>query len=214
MHKHKAVSIFSVKNTRSPWTVFYDTTPTSLYFFGKKLFLLLKYKTENLKRNKKLSENARLCAIHSNFNSDFNWHCFFHLHPEHFKYLRQKVQPPKLWRVLKLTYCMITCTVFPPSLSFLLVKAVHALDQSTPANKCEVVNACLTQHGCSTENISCSWSDWVFLTDFQRRLGINVMLPLSPFSRKQSWWEVVIYSKLGFVNWVLNYTIRGSRDQS
>ena len=59
---------------------------------------LLKYKTESLKkRNKKLSENARFCAIHSNFNSDFSGIAFLHPAPTetHFKYLRQKVQPPR-----------------------------------------------------------------------------------------------------------------------
>ena len=36
-------------------------------------------------------------AIHSNFNSDFSGIAFFHPAPTetHFKYLRQKVQPPR-----------------------------------------------------------------------------------------------------------------------
>lgn len=46
----------------------------------------------------------------------------------------------------------------------------------------------------------------------QSRSGVNVILLANHFSRSKLV-EVVIYSKLGFGQLILNYTIRDSRDQ-
>lgn len=67
MHKHKAVSIFTVKIS-SPWIVFLWSCLTSLYFLGKKKLFYssrIKQKGER-KRNNKLSkmlDSVRLIPI-------------------------------------------------------------------------------------------------------------------------------------------------------